>query len=122
MPAFMLLLHRPADEEPARGGSDEFVARMREYLAWTDRIRAQGRYGAGNKLTDDAGRIVRAAHGGSVRSTDGPFAESKEIVGGFYLIKARDYEDACQVVTDCPHLKYGYRIEVRQIEEQNSGL
>ena len=115
MPAFMLLLHRPAGGVPDRR-SPEFAAQMREYLAWMERIRADGRFRAGHKLTEDAGRIVRAAAGG-LATTDGPFAESKEIVGGFYLISARDYPDACRVASDSPHLKYGYRIEVRQVEE-----
>ena len=48
-------------------------------------------------------------------STDGPFVESKEIVGGFYLLTARDYDEALQLVADAPHLAFG-SIEIRQVE------
>ena len=83
---------------------------------WTDRIRAEGRHKAGDKLTDDAGKII-TAQGGRASVTDGPYAESKEVVGGYYIVTASDYEDACQLAASCPHLKFGGRIEVRQIEK-----
>lgn len=115
MPDYMLLLHQNQDR-PRPSSPDEFMAMMKAYLAWTDRIRAEGRHKAGNKLTDDPGKIIRP-EGGRTTATDGPYAESKEIVGGFYLISAKDYDEACRVAETCPHLTYGGRIEVRQIQE-----
>ncbi len=47
---------------------------------------------------------------------DGPYSETKEIIGGYYLIEARDYDDAVATVRDCPLLGYG-NFEVRQIDE-----
>jgi hypothetical protein len=85
-------------------------------MDWADRTRAQGRLKAGSKLTDDAGRILRAQNG-RVATTDGPFVESKEIVGGYFLISAGDYAEACRIAAECPHLKYGSYIEVRQVDE-----
>ncbi|HZS82206.1 MAG TPA: YciI family protein [Stellaceae bacterium] len=115
MPNFTLLLYRlPASARPS--SPDEFAARMKTYMAWTDRIRAEGRYKGGQKLMDDAGKILTPA-GGRVSITDGPYAESKELLGGFYIISAKDYDDACQVAETSPHLSYGGRIEVRQIHE-----
>ena len=116
MPSFMLLLHRPA--ERARPTADaETVAKItRDYLDWADRARAAGRLKAGSKLTDDAGQILRN-QGGRIATTDGPFPESKEIVGGYFLISAGDYAEACRIASDCPHLRYGSYIEVRQVEE-----
>jgi hypothetical protein len=115
MSSFMLLLH--LDEGVRRRHTPEaFAAQMREYRAWTDGIRATGRLRMGNKLTDDAGRILQCASG-RVTTTDGPYAESKELLGGFYVIHASDYADACRVAETCPHLKYGYRVELRQVEE-----
>lgn len=115
MPSFMLLLHRPLERRPI--GDPEAVARVtRDYMEWADRTRAAGRLKAGSKLTDDAGRILRK-QGGGVATTDGPFAESKEIVAGYFLISAGDYAEACRLASDCPHLKYGSYIEVRQVEE-----
>jgi hypothetical protein len=115
MPSFMLLLHRPTQARPLR--DPEAVAKVtREYMDWADRRRAEGRLKAGNKLTDDAGRILRSENG-RLATTDGPFAESKEIVGGFFLIAADNYAEACRIASDCPHVKYGAFIEVRQVEE-----
>jgi hypothetical protein len=113
--SFMMLLHLDQGVRRQRQ-PEEFAAQMREYRAWTDEIRAAGRFRMGNKLTEDAGRIVKSADG-RVTTTDGPYAESKELVGGFYVIHATDYADACQVATSCPHLKYGWRVELRQVEE-----
>jgi len=49
--------------------------------------------------------------------TDGPYAESKELVGGFFIISATDYAEACRIAESCPHVKYGSYIEVRQVQE-----
>lgn len=115
MPNYMLLLHQDLDR-PRPSSPDEFTAMMKTYMAWTDRIRAEGRHKGGQKLTDEPGKILRAK-GGRITITDGPYAESKEVVGGFYLISAKDYEEACRVAESSPHLAYGGRIEVRQIHE-----
>ena len=88
----------------------------REYMEWADRLRERGQLKGGNKLTDDAGRILRT-QSGRLCTTDGPYAESKEIVGGFFVISAGDYAEACRIAESCPHLKYGSYIEVRQVQE-----
>jgi hypothetical protein len=115
MPNYLLLL-RQNPSRPRTGSPDEFLARTKEYMAWTDRIRAEGRHKAGDKLTDDPGKVLRA-QGGRAAVTDGPFAESKEVLGGYYIISAASYEEACRVAETCPHLKFGGSIEVRQIEK-----
>jgi hypothetical protein len=115
MSSFMLLLHRPVDR--VRPTDPETITKVtREYMDWADRTRAAGRLKGGSKLTDDAGRILRVWDG-RVTNTDGPFIESKEIVGGYFLISAGDYAEACRIASECPHLKYGSSIEVRQVDE-----
>jgi hypothetical protein len=116
MASFMLLLHRPTDRPRASLSAEAAASVTREYMDWADRVRAQGRLKAGSKLTDDAGRILRG-NDGRVSTTDGPFVESKEIVGGYFLLSAGSYAEACRIAEDCPHLKYGSYIEVRQVEE-----
>ncbi len=49
-----------------------------------------------------------------MRITDGPYAETKDVVAGYYLIQAESYEDAVECSEDCPHLEFG-TIEVRRI-------
>jgi hypothetical protein len=46
---------------------------------------------------------------------DGPYAEAKEVVGGYFIVEADGYDDAVALCRDCPHLAYG-RIEVRQLD------
>ncbi len=117
MASFMLLLHTQTNR-PAQIKTDpEYFTRVtREYMEWADRMRAQGTLKGGNKLTDDAGKVLRAS-AGKVSTTDGPYAESKEIVGGFFIVAAGDYAEACRIAESCPHVKYGSYIEVRQVQE-----
>jgi hypothetical protein len=116
MSSFMLLLHRPTDRPRVSPDPAVYTQISREYMAWADRMRGEGHLKAGNKLTDDTGKIMRNA-GERVSTTDGPYAESKEVVAGFFVISARDYAEACRLAESCPHLKYGSHIEVRQVEE-----
>ena len=117
MASYMLLLHRATERPPQFAATPDAVGKVtREYIDWADRVRALGYLKAGSKLTDDPGKILRSG-GGRVSTTDGPFAESKEIVGGYFLISASDYTEACRIAADCPHLKYGSYIEVRQVQE-----
>ena len=115
MANFMLLLHRPADALIRRANPNDFARVTREYVDWADRMRAEGHLKAGSKLTDDAGKILRAKDGRPT-TTDGPYAESREIVGGYFLLDADSYAEACRIAESCPHLKYGSYIEVRQVE------
>jgi hypothetical protein len=116
MASFLLLLHRPAERPRFSGNPDDFTRVTREYMDWADRMRAEGHLKGGNKLSDDPGRILRAKDGRPV-TTDGPFAESREIVGGYFLVSAGNYAEACRIAESCPHLKYGSYIEVRQVDE-----
>src|SRR5437879_4258387 len=97
MANFMLLLHSPAERPRQISANPEDFKRItREYMDWADGLRAQGHHKAGDKLTDDAGKILRG-NGGRTSTTDGPYAESKEIVAGYFLISARDYAEACRI-------------------------
>lgn len=114
MPDFILLLHRPAGPPPALP-TEQAAAVTREYVGWGDRLRAEGLLKAGEKLTFDPGRVMRLSSG-RVMTTDGPYAESKELLGGFFVISAKDYDEACRRAESCPHFKYGGCIEVRRID------
>jgi hypothetical protein len=115
MPNYMLLLYVNPNA-PRPSSPDEAMAITKTYMAWTDRARAEGRLRDGQKLTNDAGRIMQAK-GGRTTITDGPFAESKDVIGGFFMISAKDYDEACRVAESSPHLGHGGRIEVRQVDE-----
>ena len=112
MPDFMLFLHQDLGTGPIRS-PEEMMAVTKEYMAWADRMRAEGRLKGGERLANDPGKDLRPK-GGRIAVTDGPYAETKELIGGYFAISATDYDEACRIAESCPHLKYGGRIEVRQ--------
>ena len=105
MPQFVLLL-RDNGSFPTDLSPQEIQAIIERYKAWGEKVRRL----AGEKLRDGEGRVMRKSG-----LTDGPFAEAKEVVGGFYIIEAKDYADAARKCQDCPHLDFG-SIEIRQVE------
>ena len=54
---------------------------------------------------------------GEITVTDGPYTETKEVLGGFFIVSADSYEEAIEITGTCPHMKYGVRAIVRQVEE-----
>jgi hypothetical protein len=82
-----------------------------KWMAWFKGLMADGRAVAGNPLERE-GKIVS----GKTRVvSDGPFAESKESIGGYFLLKVDSMDDAVAIAKDCPGLPYGIRVEVRQV-------
>ena len=95
---------------------EEIQSVIGEYVAWATRIQEQGQLIDGRKLRDEAGKILRKS-GENMSVVDGPFFESKEVLGGFYVLDAPSYEAATELCVDHPHLKYGGSIELRAIED-----
>jgi hypothetical protein len=116
MPQYMLLLHRTAGSTMKDLGPAELQAIFQRYQDWSDKMREAGRLVAGNKLADGAGRVLARGAGKKVVVRDGPFAETKEVVGGFFTIDAKDYDEAVALASDCPHLDLGGKIEVREVD------
>ncbi len=96
----------------------EADAYMGEYFAFTDGIKASGHYIAGEALQPVQTATTVRSRNGKLSTTDGPFAETKEQLGGYYLIEARDLNDALQVAQKIPSVRTG-SIEVRPIQEFN---
>jgi hypothetical protein len=92
----------------------ESAAFMGEYFAFTDNVQKSGHYVAGEALQPVQTATTVRIRNGKVSTTDGPFAETKEQLGGFYLIEARDLNDALQVASKIPSARTG-SIEVRPI-------
>jgi len=88
---------------------------IEKYRNWSASLAQAGRLHDGNKLTNDAGKAVRR-RGDQLAVTDGPYAESKEVLGGYWLIEAKSYDEAVKLVADSPHLAYGGGMELREIE------
>jgi hypothetical protein len=85
-------------------------------LEYDDEIRRSGHYIVSNALQPArTARTVRV-RGGKVSTTDGPFAETKEQLGGFFLIEARDMDEACVLASRFPPARLGI-VEVRPVRE-----
>ena len=91
-------------------------AYMGEYLAFTEGIKKSGHYVGGEALQPVSTATTVRVRNGKMSTTDGPFAETKEQLGGYYLIEARDLNDAIQVAAKVPSARLG-SIEVRPIME-----
>ena len=110
---YMLLIY---DTEGSMGAmtADQRNAFMGEYGAYTEGLRAAGKFVAGDGLQPTSTATSVRVRDGERLVTDGPFAETKEQLGGYYLIEAKDLNDAIQVASRIPSVKTG-SIEVRPI-------
>ena len=85
-----------------------------EYFAFTEDIKKSGHLLGGEALQPVATATTVRVRNGKVSTTDGPFAETKEQLGGYYLIEAKDLNDAIKVAAKIPGARYG-SIEVRPL-------
>ena len=91
---------------------------LAEYMAFTDSIKKSNQYIGGNRLQPVGAATTVRVRNGQLSATDGPFAETKEQLGGYYLIEARDLNEAIQVAGRIPGARVG-SIEVRPIAESH---
>jgi hypothetical protein len=87
---------------------------MREYHAFTETIAKSGNYKAGEALQPTSMATTVRVRSGKVATTDGPFAETREQLGGFYLVEAKDLDEAIALAARIPSARDG-SIEVRPI-------
>lgn len=108
MEKFMLIFHggMHADQSP-----EHMQAQMGKWMAWIDKLSKAGKYVAGEPLLP-GGKLIT---GKKKTVTDGPYTEGKEIVGGFFIINARDYNEAVELCDDYPDYEHGGSIQVRQV-------
>jgi hypothetical protein len=86
MPSYMLLLYNdPANWQNM--SPEDIQKAIQKFMAWGGKLRTSGIHLASHKLADDAGKVIRGRS--QVRVTDGPYSETKEVLGGYYLIKPR---------------------------------
>ena len=96
--------------------SPEEVQKMvTQWYAWFERLTQEGKCKAGHPLERE-GKIVSGRKGRTV--ADGPFAESKEAIGGYFLLQVDELNEALEIAKQCPGLDYGIDVEVRPVAEQ----
>jgi hypothetical protein len=112
MPRFMAIIVDTNQGEPS---PEEWQSVMEEYNAFGAESGAAGVVGAGEALQPPSTAVtitVEGGKGGTLSRSDGPFVESKEFIGGFYLLDCKDIEEAVEWAAKIPGAWHG-RIEVR---------
>ena len=87
---------------------------MGEWVAWSDRLIAEDRVKANRAL----GRTGKIVSGKERNITDGPFAEAKEAVAGYFLVEVADLDEALAIARECPTLSCGATVEVRPMPKE----
>ena len=113
MPNYMLLLHENPEVFQDLS-ADDMQAVIKRYSAWKQQMEQAGKLTGGKKLADGEGRVLRRT-GDQLSISDGPYTESKEVIGGLFVIVADDYDQAVEIAGQCPHMEFG-TVEVRRIE------
>jgi hypothetical protein len=113
MSQFMLLLYDTEDARKVFGtmSPNDMQKALEKYMDWRKAPFCLD----GKRLAEDYGKVIRATPAGKATSTDGPYSESKEILGGYYTIEASSYDDAVKTSLTHPHLEHGGTIEIRQV-------
>ncbi len=117
MTQYLLLLYQTPDYNVDLP-REKMAEMTRRYIAWADGLRAQNKLLGGEKLTASGGRHLRVKDGKTVAS-DGPYAEAKDVLGGYFVIEAKDLAEAEALVKSCPHLEIAPTnwAEIRPIED-----
>jgi len=110
MKDYMLLLR--GGQNFATASQEEIAAAMQKWKTWIDGLAAEGAYTGGERLVQAAGSGLS---GTARHITDGPFAEGKEVVGGFISIKAENGTQAAEIAKGCPIFDYDGTVEVREV-------
>jgi hypothetical protein len=111
MPQYMLLIYTPAEGGPP---PEELEAQMPKWFEYTQALQDAGAFVSGDALQPvDSATTVRV-RGGDTLTTDGPFAETKEILGGYYIIDVADLDAALDWAAKMPSAPYG-STEVRPV-------
>ncbi|WP_054005968.1 YciI family protein [Cypionkella psychrotolerans] len=114
---FIALIYSTPGSEPPHG-SPEFDAFMQGYFALTAKLKADGAYLAGEGLKPVQTATSVRLRGGKVETMDGPFAETKEHLGGFYLFNVENLEAAIAYAAMIPSVAWG-TVELRPVMEYN---
>jgi hypothetical protein len=111
---YLLLIYTTESSGPPDAAAA--AAESQAYNAFTEDIKARGIFEAGEALHPTSSATTVQVRDGETVATDGPFAETKEALGGFYLVDARDLDEAIELAARIPAARHG-SIEVRPIWE-----
>lgn len=109
MNEFLIAIHRDLKSENATSSPQQMKDAIKPFQDWVGGIAAQDKLVAPPKRWDLDGRVVKKDDA----VLNGPYAEIKESIGGLFLIRAKDYEEAVEIAKGCPIIQYGAVVEVR---------
>ncbi len=110
--AYLLIFRESTPERYEAMTRDERRRALANWNAWCDKLAAEGKLQSGHPLMPE-GRIVSRTN--ASRRIDGPFAEAKEMIGGYFFVHAESMDEATRIAEGSPNLKYGMTVEVRPI-------
>jgi hypothetical protein len=114
MPKFMVILQAPPDTFTQMSPQV-----LETYRTWSNRFRESGKLIPGEKLIEEGGKLLRKERG-KVSIVDGPYSEAKELVGGYFTVRAESYDEVVALLQDCPHLGFG-SISIRRTDPMGCG-
>lgn len=109
--SYMLLFRNAGPEAHAHLTPEGRAVLARQWNDWYDGLAARRKLSHGQPLALE-GRVVSGATG---RVTDGPFAETKEVVGGYIMLTVESFDEATEIARQCPGLPHGLTVEVRPL-------
>jgi hypothetical protein len=116
MPQYMLLIYSPGDRAPS---PEDMAVEMPRWNAYTESLQNAGVMRAGDALHPRETATTVRVRDGETQFTDGPFAETKEILGGYYVIEVPDLDTALKHASRMPNITYG-SVEVRPVVDFNA--
>ena len=109
MNEFLIAIHRDLTSKHPSPSPEQMKEALKPYQEWITSIGAQDKLVAPPKRWDTDGRVISTAK----KIYQGPYAEGTVSIGGLFLIKANDYDEAVEIAKGCPIIKYGAIVEVR---------
>lgn len=109
--SFMLLLRGGVSNRDL--SPKQLQDQIARYMGWIEELRTKGHFVAGEPL-EETGKLLSGKDGSTI--TDGPFTESKEEVGGYFILRARDFDEAVELAKECPIFLNHGTVEVRPIQ------
>ena len=116
MSQFLLLYRNTMEARRRSMGSPENAQQTtKKWRAWFDEVDRKGYLKSIGQRLEEQGKVVRPTF-----VTDGPYAETKDLIGGYSLIEASDLEEAAKIAAGCPILENGGSVEVRPVMQVNA--
>jgi hypothetical protein len=106
-----LFLFRGGDAAMSKMSPEQMQQHMAKWMSWIDRLSKEGSFKAGEPL-EKGGKVLQ---GKKATVTDGPYAESKDLVGGYLIVKAGSLAKAADIAKGCPIFESSGSVEVREI-------